>query len=948
MGLEELTLKQQVRALERIRDRLGFPSTRKMAKAMGVDTSTLSRCMSHENTQRMGRWVRLALAQLLGSRCEDVEELSKLLEEAGWSLTEEEWDEAEVYLRREDSLREVPLVALERYVGREEELKTVQEALLARGTAAPLILLVEGIPGIGKTTLVARIVKEKEIRKRFEGRIFWVRMEGKGEEEAWLELAEQVAKREPREQSDLKRFVRLELRRKRAIVVLDGAEKRLDLDRWMVVDPIMGRLVVTTRRTDLYSRAWEERVWRMELEVLPHNEARALLTQRVDVDVEEAAIERLLELFGGLPLALEIANRLAVMDRGFRLLVVEAEERLLDTLEIKPPLGREESVRLAFEMSYKRLGNQAKELFRFLGNFPQPFDVEPVAYVLGWKHGVVGKAFRELVRHGLVHVEGSGRYSMHRLLQEYARELVEEHDRLLIPQWEERFAQYYLDVTRGAAEMWQGGKEREAWQIWRRELRHIEWGCDCAANLGRGGWVLAYMQYTDFYLGSSGLEGLVEKWREHFESLVQDRESKAWGSLSLGEAYMLLGKPIKAVPLLQAARQVWAEEGDERKWLRITLRLVDAFMMAGQPESALALTEEEPYERIATGLPVEDSLKAEAWSIFGKVRESMGRWADARYGYLKALESIEKGAKRGWEKATLLFSLGSVLLAVEQLEEALEAFEEGMRISETVGYEYFWGLHTLQSAAVLARLGKIKEAQERLDAVRFRVGEDPRLGPVICLAEIEIAEASGAWEEAERACRAAIKGFAGTSVEVDLWVRLAELHKERKEMGLAVEAWEQARESGRKTGYWYKYLLATLGYGKYLWEEGRREEGRPLLKEVAVRGRQEGYHRLAAEALELLGMEEEAETLRGRAQTEEFLYLLPVIMAERDIPMYEAFGVEVDGEQRWVEVPGFGEGAGEHFSWLFDWGRETSEEQTDEDQEMGEQEERDDEEQRAP
>ena len=188
MGLEELTLKQQVRALERIRDRLGFPSTRKMAKAMGVDTSTLSRCMSHKNTQRMGRWVRLALAQLLGSRCEDVDELSELLEEAGWSLTEEEWDEAEVYLRREDSLREVPLVALERYVGREEELKTVQEALLARGTAAPLILLVEGIPGIGKTTLVARIVKEKEIRKRFEGRIFWVRMEGKGEEEAWLEL----------------------------------------------------------------------------------------------------------------------------------------------------------------------------------------------------------------------------------------------------------------------------------------------------------------------------------------------------------------------------------------------------------------------------------------------------------------------------------------------------------------------------------------------------------------------------------------------------------------------------------------------------------------------------------------------------------------------------------------------------------------------------------------
>jgi len=900
---------QQVEVLEYIQRRFDL-SLREMSREMGMDPSRLSRYMSRSEPDMMTAKAWLGLMRLLGEYCSDWTELQEVLQETGLKPSKDECYIAEKHLSHKAVLRGVPQMDPDRYVERGEE-KELRAKLVARGALPPLILIVEGMPGVGKTALVMHMLGDREIQKRFSDGIFWVRMENREEEIAMQELAEMVLGNESLDRRDLRRAVRDALRGSRSLVVLDGAEERIDLDWWMVVDPFEGRLMVTTRRRDLRSRDWERRVWRKELDVLPEVKARALLTQGVQVDVEEEAIKRLLELLGGLPLALEIANRLAVMDGGFQILMAEMKKQVLEWLEVKPPRYKEESLRLAFDMSYRRLEERVAALFRFLSVFPQPFEVEPVARVIGWEEAEVGRALRTLRQHGLVQVERSGCYAMHRLLHEYAGELAEKEDLASLPQWEERFAQYYLGVTREAFEKWRHGEERQAFQIWQQTIIYVERGYSYAADLERSDWALEYLRHTSFYLGNSGLGELVERWRERFTSLVQDREKRSQGGSYLANAYLLLGKPNEALPFLQEARQAWAEEGNERMWLDTTLSLVQAFLAAGQPAAAVALTVDQHYAQIAEALPMEDPLKAKAWVVCGMVRQNMGRWADARYCYLKALESLQ-GTGEGklkWHRGRLLYSVGEALLATGELMKALTIFEEGMRAAEAGNYQYLWGLHALGQVMALALLGKGVESKAALATARKRVEEDPRLSKLMHIAEAEVAWALGAWDVAEQAYRAAAEESVGTLLEVDIWVLLADRLKEQGKRAQAVEAWQRARESGIRTRYWYKYLVATLEYGKYLWEEGRQEEARPLLTEVATRGSEETAYQLVAEALEILGMKDEAEIMQARALVEEELYLWSVVAAEMGFRADGYFGVLADGEWQWLAVPGFGEEA---------------------------------------
>ncbi|RLC70889.1 MAG: hypothetical protein DRI81_18480, partial [Chloroflexi bacterium] len=41
-------------------------------------------------------------------------------------------------------------------------------------------MVVRGIGGAGKTTLAARVVREREVQERYRDGIYWVRMEGLG------------------------------------------------------------------------------------------------------------------------------------------------------------------------------------------------------------------------------------------------------------------------------------------------------------------------------------------------------------------------------------------------------------------------------------------------------------------------------------------------------------------------------------------------------------------------------------------------------------------------------------------------------------------------------------------------------------------------------------------------------------------------------------------------
>ena len=240
--------KRQAVAWNRIYHKFGIRSMEEMGDAVGVSKATISRALGHSNPILASRTTRLGMAQFLGKRCGDEEELKWMLAETGLEMEEEEWREAQAQVVRGRSvLRGVPRLSRGRMVGRSEEIDGLRSWLLGGREVVERTMVVRGVGGAGKTTLAARVVRERKVQERYRDGIYWVRMEGLGKGETIGRLAQMVVEAEAPGVREPWSAVEEGLKGKRALVVLDGVEEWIDLDRWGDVVPQRGRLLVTSR-----------------------------------------------------------------------------------------------------------------------------------------------------------------------------------------------------------------------------------------------------------------------------------------------------------------------------------------------------------------------------------------------------------------------------------------------------------------------------------------------------------------------------------------------------------------------------------------------------------------------------------------------------------------------------------------------------------------------------
>ncbi|MBN1286558.1 MAG: hypothetical protein JXB47_14260 [Anaerolineae bacterium] len=470
----------------------------------------------------------------------------------------------------------------------------------------------------------------------------------------------------------------------------------------------------------------------------------------------------------------------------------ELKEEIFPSLKIQP--HKSANVRACFELSYRRLDKQVAGLFRFLGQFPQPFDVEAVAYVLGQKPERISRDFRSLTLAGLVDVvpSESQQYQLHRLLHEYARTLSQEQDEAQHPEWERRFAEHYLKVTQDAWQSWLDGDERQALQIWQRNLKHIEQGFDYASASDHTDWILKYLLSTGFYLGYGGFREIVERWRAQFERLIPNDKDSVLGKLCLGDAYLLLRAPRLAVEVLAHARD---QAADERLWLTAVLKLAQAFLALGQYHHVLELFDEPTYQQAIETLPAEDELWIEEKIARGRAYQIMGRYTDARCCYLNAVDVLEKNSPPGyiWARTALLTSLGEGLLTLEELDAAVQVFEDGLQLAKTGGYDNFAQNLALYSAIALARLGRVSEARDKLQGVLGQ-GDVVYLEALALFAQAEVSYAEGQPNQAVRYYEMAAQASAGTLTEIDILLRLGEVLQQMGDWERAAAIWQQARD----------------------------------------------------------------------------------------------------------------------------------------------------------
>jgi hypothetical protein len=309
------------------------------------------------------------------------------------------------------------------------------------GTAARATTVIQGWPGVGKSTIVALLAHDPDIAEHFPDGVLWTSL---GEDPALL--AEISAWAHAMRLGGIDRMNRVEdisgkltavLRDRHALLIVD--------DVWQVEHAQPFRvggqncaMVMTTRLNDvaLALAATPGDVYR--LPVLSEAAAFELLvnlTPETVIQHPEEAYD-LVRSLEGLPLAIQVAGRLlrseAHLGWGVRELLAELRTGAAFLLAQPPSdmlgVGHVPSPTVAalLKRSSDLLDGETRSRFALLGLFapkPATFDLEAMMVV--WDVEDPRSTARKLVDRGLLEPISGGRFQMHALLAMHARSLLE-------------------------------------------------------------------------------------------------------------------------------------------------------------------------------------------------------------------------------------------------------------------------------------------------------------------------------------------------------------------------------------------------------------------------------------------------------------------------------------------------------------------------------------------
>ncbi|MFF2042955.1 BTAD domain-containing putative transcriptional regulator [Kitasatospora sp. NPDC058170] len=345
------------------------------------------------------------------------------------------------------------------HVGRSRQLTELDALVSPDPARRPQVVAVVGAPGVGKTALATHWAHAR--REHFRDGQLFVDLRGRsrlptlrpGDVLAqFLRALGTPPDRLPADEDEAAALYRTLLADKRMLIVLDDARDAEQVRPLIPGAP--GCAVVVTSRSRLAGLVASDGARRLGLDVLDPDEARQLLGGTIGecrVAAEEEAARRLVELCGGLPLAIRIAGaNLVAGNAGIADHCAElASGDLLSRLHVEG--DRRSAVRAAFDLSYRALPAAAQRMFRLLSLMPGPdLAVDGAAALAGSPRAEAAALLVSLADAHLVQERTAGRFGLHDLLRSYARELVGREE---AHTGRQRLFDWYLHHTDAAARL---------------------------------------------------------------------------------------------------------------------------------------------------------------------------------------------------------------------------------------------------------------------------------------------------------------------------------------------------------------------------------------------------------------------------------------------------------------------------------------------------------------
>jgi DNA-binding SARP family transcriptional activator len=591
------------------------------------------------------------------------------------------------------------------FVGRSAEL-----ALLAGEHGdAPQVSVIEGMPGVGKTTLAVHAARA--VADQYPDGMFYLNFHTHDPGSPSLDSAEALhrllrmlgvpAPQIPDAVGERAALWRAQLSRRRAVVILDDAAKH---DQIRPLLPSAGRcLVLVTARRRLPDLAGARL---LSLDVLSPADAVALFRriagpdQALDADQVAAAVE----LCGRLPLAIQLtAGRLS---RGYPLgLAGLVEELSQSPARLGGTGAASPEMMSAFDLSYRALEPDHQRFFRRLGASPCPqFSLQAAAALGGGTLAEAEKALTALLDHHLLVRDLADQFRFHDLIRDYAATRAAQDDPVSQQrQAVGRLLDYYLHaadqadrvlhpfrhrmpvlVTRPPAASPALGTQEDAAAWLESEWRNI---LQVAQHAGRHEWKRQCADLTHL------LAGFVEVrayWDEaiaaHTLALqacrdLEDPARIAQASLELSVVSQQTGRHEATLALAQEAAAIYRSLTDDRGEAEALDQIGLANQRATRSREALAYFHE--ARSLYAGAADRHGV-ADTFSHSGIACWHLGRYPDAMTHLRDALSLYRAvGDRRG--EAKTLNNLGKMQLLCGYHRDALENYQKSLDIFDEIG-----------------------------------------------------------------------------------------------------------------------------------------------------------------------------------------------------------------------------------------------------------------------